>query len=79
MAEQVAVPVKSAWTSKINWVQAVAVVAALGTMFGVDLSPEDQVKIITGITVVQGFVTGVIKTWFTPTVTPQSVPPSVVL
>lgn len=68
------VPMKSAWLSKINWTQAVAIVAMAGTMFNLfDWTPEDQVKVLAGITMVQSAVTWMIKTFFTPTVTPTSV------
>lgn len=69
------VDVQSAWASKINWTQAVAIVAsALVFMTGgkVNIPVEIQVQIVTGITVVQGIVTWVMKTWFTKTITSAS-------
>jgi uncharacterized membrane protein len=74
MASIAVVSVKSAWTSKINWVQLVSVAAVLGTVFGIDISAEDQAKIVAAVAIVSNIVTGVIKTWFTPTITPQSIP-----
>lgn len=68
------VPVKSAWLSKINWTQAVAVVAALLTMFGFTLTPEQQAAIAVTITVIQALITWILKTWFTPTVSAASLP-----
>lgn len=68
------VPMKSAWLSKINWTQAIGVVAMIGTALNLfDLDPETQVKVVTAIGVVQGGITWMIKTFFTPTVTPTSV------
>lgn len=69
------VDVQSAWASKINWTQAVAVAAsALVFMTGgkVNIPVDVQLQIVTGITVVQGIVTWVMKTWFTKTITPSS-------
>lgn len=68
------VPMKSAWWSKINWAQAIAMVAMAGTVFNLfDWTPEDQVKVLAGITTIQSGVTWMVKTFFTPTVTPTSV------
>lgn len=73
MADQATVPVKSAWASKINWTQAVAVLASVLTLFGFSsLTPEQQAAIVTTISVVQGVATWVMKTWFTPTVSAAS-------
>lgn len=69
------VDVQSAWSSKINWTQAVAVTAsALVFMTGgkVNIPVDVQLQIVTGITVIQGIVTWVMKTWFTKTITPSS-------
>lgn len=66
------VNVQSAWASKINWTQAVAVTAsALVFLTGgkVNIPLDVQLQIVTGITVVQGIVTWVMKTWFTKTIT----------
>lgn len=70
---EVKVTVKSAWSSKINWTQGVALLAMLGTFFGFDLDTETQGEILAGIIGVQAAVTWVLKTWFTSTVTPDSV------
>jgi hypothetical protein len=67
------VEVKSAWLSKINWTQAVAVVAMVATMFGLDIDATLQAEILAAIIGVQSVVTWVIKTFFSPTVTPASV------
>lgn len=71
------VPVTSAWTSKINWTQAVAILSSLLVLlFGPDrgLTPEQQAAIVTVITLLQGAATFVLKTWFTATVHPSSLP-----
>lgn len=73
--ETTRVEVKSAWTSKINWTQAVGVAASVltvvtGSKFNI---PADQQLVIVGIIQgVQSLVTWVVKTWFTNTVTAAS-------
>jgi hypothetical protein len=66
------VDIKSAWASKINWAQMVAMGAMLLTMFGVNLPPEVQAHVVAGIVAAQAIVTWVIKTWFTKSITPAS-------
>jgi hypothetical protein len=56
---------KSAWTSKINWTQAIAILAMLGTFLGFDLSGQDQADILAAIVAVQGVVTIIIRVFFT--------------
>lgn len=73
MAEKVTVSVKPASESKINWTQFVSMGAMLLTYFGLPLSPEQQAGIIMTIGVVGDLFTWIMKTWFTSTVTPQSV------
>lgn len=68
--DQVTVDVKSAWLSKINWTQAVAFLAMLGTIFGFNLDPATQVAIVAGIQGVQSLITIILKTFVKPTVTP---------
>ena len=68
----VEVDVKSAWWSKINWVQAVAMLATVATVFGFDFPPELQAKIVATITGVSGVATVILRTWFTTSVTPAS-------
>lgn len=70
--ETAVVDVKSAWASKINWTQAVAVIASVLVLFGIDVPPEAQAQIVVAITSVSGIVTWVLKTWFTTSVTPSS-------
>jgi len=68
----VEVDVKSAWLSKINWVQVIGVAATMGTAFGVDLPKEELLQIVVGIQAVIGVVTWVMRTWFTTKLTPSS-------
>jgi len=68
----VEVAVKSAWWSKINWVQAVAMLATVATVFGFDFPPELQAKIVATITGVSGVATVILRTWFTTSVTPAA-------
>jgi len=65
------VPVTSAWSSKINWTQAVAIAASLLTFFSggaLGLSDAQQAAIVVTIGVVQGVATWIMKTFFTATV-----------
>lgn len=71
---RVTVPVKSAWLSKINWTQGVALVAALGTFFGFDLDAQTQASVLAGIVGAQAAITWALKTFFTNTVTESSLP-----
>lgn len=68
------VPIKTAWLSKINWTQAVAFIAALATMFGIDLDSETQSQILTGIVAIQAVVSWVLRTWFNASVSQASLP-----
>lgn len=72
MAEVTQVEVKSAWASKINWVQVASVVASILVVFGINIPPELQAEIAAAITAISGIITIVVKTWFTTTVTPSS-------
>jgi hypothetical protein len=76
MAASVTVPTKSAWLSKINWTQGVSSFAMVLTLVSggtLNLTADQQTAIIVTIGVVGDIATWVIKTWFTPTVTPASV------
>ena len=72
----VQVSLKSAWASKINWTQAVTAFAMLVTLFTggkFNIDADQQAAIVVTIGVVGNLATWVMKTWFTPTVTPASV------
>lgn len=75
----VVVPVKSAWKSKINWGVAIALAASLASFFGFDFDPATQAQVQTAITSITAVYVWLMKTFFTNTVTPASVPPSAVL
>lgn len=51
--------------SKINWTQLVAAAATILVLFGIELSPEQQVSIVAGIGLVSNLLTTVFRTWFT--------------
>jgi hypothetical protein len=71
------VTVTSAWTSKINWTQAIAALAMLLTWLTggqIDLSASDQAAIILVIGLISQVVTWVLKTFFTSTVHASSLP-----
>lgn len=76
---KVVVPVKSAWLSKINWTQGIALLAAAGTFFGFDLDAKTQAEALAGIVGVQSVITWVLKTFFTNTVTPSALPPTSIM
>lgn len=71
------VAISSAAYSKINWTQIIAGVSSILVLFfGQDasLSPWWQAAIVTAITLVQGGVTWVFRTWFTRSIHPSSLP-----
>ncbi len=68
------VPVKSAWLSKINITAAIAAAIALLAAFGVAIPAEWQVTLVKVVAVFGPILTIVLKTWFTNTVTPSSLP-----
>jgi hypothetical protein len=74
------VDIKSAWASKINWTQAVSAFAMIVTLVSggkFDITGDQQAAIVVTIGVACNVVTWVLKTWFTPTVTPASLPAAV--
>lgn len=77
MNTTVTVETKSAWASKINWTQAVGGAAMVLTFVSggkVGMTADQQAATVVVIGVIQSVMTWVIKTWFTPTVTPASAP-----
>lgn len=72
MADAVTVDVKSAWLSKINWAQAIGVIASVAAVFGFDLSPALQVQVVAAIQGIVAVVTWALKTFGTTTITPSS-------
>ena len=70
------VEVASAWSSKVNWTQAVAVLAMVMTMATggkVGMTGDQQAAMVSTILFVQGAVTWFFRTYKTTTVTPGSV------
>lgn len=66
------VVIKAAWLSKINWTQALAMLAAVLVLFGIDLDAHTQAQILVVITAIQGLITWWLKTFGTPSVTPTA-------
>jgi hypothetical protein len=66
------VEVKSAWLSKINWTQAVAMLASVLVVWGIDLDAQTQVAIVATIQGAQSVVTWAFRTWFNRSVSPAS-------
>lgn len=62
--------IQSAWLSKTNWTQAVAFLAVMFTMFGIELDEATQAAIVATIATSAQVVTWVLRTFFTKTITP---------
>lgn len=76
MADVTVVDIKSAWASKINWTQAIGTacsMAVLVTGGKINVPTDVQLQLVAAIQAAQAVATWVIKTWFTPTVTPASI------
>lgn len=69
----VTVPVKSAWSSKINIAQFVGLLASVGVVFGLDLDTETQAGIVVGIQGAIAAITWVLRTWFTRDIVAASI------
>lgn len=67
------VPVVSAWESKINWTQAIAALATVFTLFGINLDAQTQASILGIIAGGSAVTTWVLRTWFTTSLTATSV------
>lgn len=74
--ETTRVEVRSAWLSKVNWTQVVAIGASALAVKGIDMDASTQVAVVMTIQGVQGVATWIFKTFFTSTVSPSSVPPA---
>ncbi len=76
MAEQlVLAEVKSPWYSKINWTQAVGLVASIAAVYSINVSPEMQAAIVIAIQAAQSLLTVVFRTYFNETVSPPASTP----
>ena len=73
--QTVTIETRSAWLSKINWTQVIGLLASVlvfATGGKIDIPLEQQTEVVLAIQALQGLVTWVFKTWFTPTITPAS-------
>jgi hypothetical protein len=68
----VVVEEKSDFASKINWTNAVSAVAVLAALFGLDIPPDMQVKIVGFLGVATPVVTMILRTFFTKKLTASS-------
>lgn len=66
------VPVKSAWSSKINWTGGITLALNMAALFGLNVPSDVKEATLTGITAVGVVATWVIKTFFTTSITPAS-------
>lgn len=66
------VPVKSPFTSKINWYQVGMLGLGSLTIFGIDIDDATKLKLIEGIIAIQTVGTVILKTFFTKSVTTAS-------
>ncbi len=71
-SETARVPIKSAWLSKVNWTQAVALLAAWLGAKGINVDAETQVQIVLSVQAIQSVATWILRTWFNKSVTPAS-------
>ena len=66
------VPVKSPWTSKINWSQAAGLLATVVAIFGLPLTSDQIIAAVAGIQAIVAVGTVIFKTFFTNSVTAAS-------
>ncbi|SNY91377.1 hypothetical protein SAMN04515647_1599 [Cohaesibacter sp. ES.047] len=57
--------VKPAFASKINWTAILGAAAGLGTVFGLDIDPALQAKIVATTSAVSSAAIVVWRTWYT--------------
>lgn len=71
----VTVPIKSAWASKINWLQAASLIVTFltGIVGAFNLDPVTTAKLTASIAMFGQLATMVVKTFFTASVTASSV------
>lgn len=70
------VPVKSAWFSKINWLQAAGAATAIVTAFQLDIPMEYKPHALVAMNFAQATLTWIARTWFNNSVTPPAPPTS---
>ena len=56
---------KSVFASKINWTAIIGAGASLATVFGLDIDPAMQVKIVATVSAVSSTAIVIWRTWFT--------------
>jgi hypothetical protein len=66
------VDVKSSWASKIEWTQAAGAVMILASLFGLNLTPEQQAAVVTVIALAAQAATWIMRRWFTTSITKSS-------
>lgn len=66
------VDIKPWWQSKIVWTQVIGVGAIVASVFGFNLTADQQVQVVEAVTAVASVVTVILKVFFTTTVTPSS-------
>lgn len=71
--DAVTVPVKSAWFSKINWLQAAGAATAVVTAFQLDIPMQYKPHALVAMNVAQGVLTWIARTWFNGTIAPASI------
>lgn len=57
--------INSAFVSKINWTQIIALAGSFLVVFGIDVPDQTKLDAVAGIQGVQSVVTWVFRTWFT--------------
>jgi hypothetical protein len=68
----VTVPTKSSFLSKINWTNALGLLAGLLTFFGVVVPPELQTEVMVLISSATAILSIIQRTWFTKSITTTS-------
>jgi hypothetical protein len=66
------VPVKSATSSKINWVALLGPVTSMLAWWGLNVTPEVLLAIVMGVQAGQSVITMILRTFFSKSVTPAS-------
>lgn len=64
--------IKKFFSSKINWAQIVGIGATVGGIFGIEMTPEQQVEWVVAIQGAQAFFTTIFRTWFNKPVEPTT-------
>ena len=66
------VPVKSSWTSKVNWTAVGTLAVNLLVAFGLDLSEDTKVAICSGVSTVGTLLVVVFRSKYTTSITKAS-------